>query len=56
MKITVDVELYTGAHREVVSIDITEDDIHSMAEIKAEQENYCNSCAAIKVAYQLDTT
>jgi len=54
MRITVEVALYTEGPREVVYVEITEKDIHDMAERKAEKENTCTACAAIMIEYQLD--
>lgn len=54
MKITVEVELYCGAHKQTEYIEISEDDLKALAEHKAKDENYCTSCKAVEITLQVN--
>ena len=53
MKIMVRVELYTGSHREIEYIELGDEDLKTLAEQKAKEENDCDSAQARELVLQV---
>ena len=53
MKITVTVEMYTGAYKEKIDINISDEEIKELAEKKAREEYYFDSCEARGLLYEI---
>lgn len=46
MEITVKVELYTGSDKKTINVFLDDSDIRELAEIRASENNHCDSCQA----------